>query len=223
MPSNVISINGVDYEGKTGRSSFVNLVHSTVDMLADELGLPDLSTKAGYLHLIVGTGTGKSCGGLKTIRGRHTPFMSMQLGRQFRIMQQAQEPWVSSWLASHKGPSHGWWRMAALVRGIGPRYNEYRSLDKDPVIGGRFVKSADEAIQLLTAHEFAHVIQYASLRRFDGHGPGFQQAYRKCREVLNPLLSEQPSAAEQAAVIKDIHRRAKAGEFRQLLAASPGT
>ena len=80
-----------------------------------------------------------------------------------------------------------------------PHYEtEYKSYDKDPVIGGRIVNSREEALWLSVSHELAHHIQFAHcprIKRFKHtyrkpHGDCFKAIYRYLRrDLVNPILN----------------------------------
>ena len=74
---------------------------------------------------------------------------------------------------------------------------EYKSYDKDPVIGGRQIETLEQSLWLTVAHEVSHYVQYRHcprIKRFRGkyqksHGDCFKQIYRYLRrDFINPML-----------------------------------
>ena len=76
-------------------------------------------------------------------------------------------------------------------------YQEYKSFNKCPVIGGREDANAEQTYWLITAHEVSHHVQYLKgdsvpwLKRIYSkpHGEGFRTIYSLLRSgLINPML-----------------------------------
>lgn len=83
------------------------------------------------------------------------------------------------------------------------KFNEYKALADDSVIGSIDVATQEQCIAVVVAHEVAHHIQYRygphtrwlskSYRK--PHGQGFQDIYRILRRnVVNPFIEEANAA-----------------------------
>ena len=78
-----------------------------------------------------------------------------------------------------------------------PRYKEYDSFNKCPVIGGREVADDEQIFWLIVAHEVSHHVQHSRGRRVrwlksnwrKSHGQGFRTIYALVRSgLINPML-----------------------------------
>ena len=86
-----------------------------------------------------------------------------------------------------------YWQHRAL-----PRFQkEYDAFDKCPVIGGRRVETAEQALWITVAHEVSHHVQLAKgptcrwLKKHyrKSHGRGFREIYSILRsQIVNPML-----------------------------------
>lgn len=75
-------------------------------------------------------------------------------------------------------------------------FQEYKSYEKDPIIGSAFADKWETYVGLVVGHEAAHAAQYYTetvrkLPRSAPHGPFFKQIYTMIRRELNKELPDQ--------------------------------
>lgn len=194
----------------------VGLVHDTLRECAqatDTGGLLDWLESCGQLRITARVA--RSRGGIAGGR----PAMVLNLGHH--IAPAINDRFIRSWTMGAPRPGKRWWQIAVLQRHYRlPRWHEYLSFDRDPVVGGFLSANWEDHIRALVAHEYAHVVQYRNgTKGVDKpHGQSFLRPYRTLREaVVNPRLPEQPPQGEQRRVI----HAATEGRFEVPLAASP--
>lgn len=178
----------------------LDLAYATIDECAFITGTQAVAEQLRENGLRITSRCATSRGGS---RGGN-PFMILNMGRA--IVPEINERFVSSWANGRPQPTKRWWQIAVIQQHYQlPRWHEYASFDRDPVVGGFLSGHWEDHVRALVAHEYAHVVQYAAPHsKSRPHGPAFLKPYRILREqVVNPRLPQQPSQAEQRRVIAE--------------------